>query len=90
MMTTQFTCGKHNKKRVEKLTRTPKLGGEFCVAHPALRDKPAVSPTSKSAAHHPHAAHENSQPAQVWKLAIQQAWKPALRPNPEFHFGVRD
>jgi hypothetical protein len=45
------------------------------VAHPALRDKPAVSPISKSAG--VPVLHD----LRAWKPAIQPTWKSALQLN---------
>jgi len=59
------------------------------VAHPALRDKPAVSPTSKSARRweshslrvwKPATSPERLRGTQTWKSALQGA-VPKMRPS---------
>src|SRR5262249_53946121 len=47
--------------------------GDLCKSHVAQVSKPAISPTSKSA------AREMAERRRIWKSAIQQTWKSALR-----------
>jgi len=48
------------------------------VAHPAWRDKPAVSPISESADHPRDTGANGFNGLRVWKPAIQQTWKSAV------------